>query len=157
MNSVSPGQLWSVMDVGRPRYTLRVTRVVGARVHGTLASGKETSVALAVLAHGQRGARLVEHADGRSAALPKYDAGAPVQTCEDTKTASDYVKTFKPKGVARAGDKEREALRLREEEKVPFADLAKRYGVTRGTMSAWLSRARAAREEERNQVLGRTG
>lgn len=154
MNGVLSGQLWSLMDANCPRYTLRVTHIECASVFGTLAGGKEVVVALSVLAMGRRGARLVERSDGTPVELPKYDAGVPLRTYEDTRTASDYVKTKGPKGVARASEQAKEALRLKESG-TSFADLAVRYGVTPGTMSGWLSRAREAREDERN--LRRTG
>jgi len=143
------------MDIGKHRYTIVVTRIDGHRVFATLPSGRETSVGLTVLAYGRRSARLVQHADGRSAEPPKCGAAPPSKASEDTKTASDYIKTKRPKGIAKAGDKEREALHLKEVDGWTVKRLTAFYKVSTGTMSAWLSRAREAREDERN--LGRTG
>jgi len=150
MSSVSVGQLWSVMDAFRPRYTLRVTRIDGGRVQGTLAGGKLASIDRSVLMRGRRGAYLVEHADGRSAPLPKHYSGSPLKTLEDTRTASDYVKPLKPpRGMARAGEQQREALAM-VESGASFKDVCTHFGKDRGTMSAWLLKAREAREDEKN-------
>ena len=149
MSSVSIGQLWSVMDAFRPRYTLRVTRIDGGRVQGTLAGGKLASIDRSVLMRGRRGAYLVEHADGRSAPLPKHHSGSPLKTLEDTRTASDYKPPKGPRGIARAGELQRAALAMREAG-VSFKDVCEHFGKNRGTMSAWLLRAREQREDERN-------
>ncbi len=154
MTRVQKGQLWSLMDAERPRYTLRVTRIKNGRAFGTLAGGKEYSIAVSVLAGGQRGARLVENADGSLAVptkkqLQRRGLVPSAPSLEETRTASDYLKEAEPKGVVRASNLQREALALREKG-ASLLELAKKYGKGTGVISAWLSRAREAREDERN-------
>jgi len=63
MLSPAVGQLWSVMNDYRHRYELRITRIEGGRVQGTLPNGKVMSLDRSVLTRGRRGAHLVEHVD----------------------------------------------------------------------------------------------
>jgi Sigma-70, region 4 len=147
-------QIWSLMDASRPRYWLRVVRVEGLVVHGVLEGGTPYRVSLSVLRHGRRGARLEAYPDGTLAEHPKYDAGY-TPTVEETKTASDYVRVVKPKGMARASERDREALRLREEEGVKVREIAARLGITMLSAAGAMRRARLARQDER--YLGRTG
>ena len=160
MTRIVPGQLWSLMDSLRPRYTLRITRTSEKIAFGTLANGKKARVELSVLQHGRRGARLVERADGSLAGpceRQKRDAALPRVSVADTKTASDYIKTKAPKGVTPANQVQREALTLREAG-ASVDDLCAKYGKTRGIINAWISRAREAREDERNvAALKRVG
>jgi len=152
VNRVVPGQLWSLLDSLRPRYTIRVTRIVGLRVYGTLAGGKKVNVHLSVLRHGRRGSRLVEHPDGSPAepcGRQQRDSVKPRLSVEDTRSASDYVKTTEPRGVTHTNDLQREALALREAG-VSIGDLCVKYGKSYGVVSAWLSRAREAREDGRS-------
>lgn len=143
------------MNVGKHRYRFTIVAIVGKRVDGVLGNGRPESVDLSVLVHGRRAARLERHPDGTEAKSPKYNAGPPLKTAEDKRSASDYIRSTAPKGIAKAGSREREALRLKESGEKTFAELVEMFGVSPGTMSAWLSRAREAREDERN--LGRTG
>jgi hypothetical protein len=154
------GQLWSLMDSMRPRYTLRITRVTIKRAFGILEGGKEGSVNIGVLQQGRRGARLIEHPDGTLAEpcerQRRERATFRVPDVE-TKTASDFVKKTEPRGVVRTGDLQREALALRESG-VSVDVLCAKYGKTRGTVNAWVCRAREEREDERNRAaLRRAG
>jgi hypothetical protein len=141
------------MDSNRPRYTIRVTRIVGLRVYGKLAGGTTYSVYLSVLAHGRRGSRLEEHADGTPAEPPRHGKGY-TPTVEETKTASDYVRETKPKGVVHASERDREALAMREAG-ARVIDVARFLGVSAMNAAAAMKRARLARQDERH--LGRTG
>jgi hypothetical protein len=151
------GQLWSLMDAMRPRYTLRITRKSGTRAYGTMPDGKERSVELNVLQHGHRGARLIEHPNGKLAGPCKRqvrDSVLPRVAVVETKTASEYVKTQRPKGITPTNGTQREALALLEAG-TSVDDLCVKYDKPRSVVVAWLSRAREARRDERNAAACR--
>ena len=153
-NSVLVGQTWSLMNIYERRYTLAVIRIEGHRVFGRLAGGKETSVELKGLIRGHRGAHLVTNADGTPAPPMRRDGFQ--QTREETKTASDYVKPAKgPRGVVRANDRAAEALAMKKAGK-SCDEIGAHFKVKPGTVSAMLSRAREALEEERNMKAMRS-
>ena len=141
------------MDSNRPRYTMRVTRVVGLRVFGTLANGKAYSVLLSVLKNRRRGSRLEEEADGTKAVHePRY--ATTQSNAMERRTASECVKTKAPKGMTPSGENEREALAMREQG-LGLAEIAEKQGVSVDNVKARLRRARESIRDER--MLGRTG
>jgi len=153
MNRVEPGQIWSLVDAERPRYDFIITHIENGRAHGVCPGGKLYSVSVRALARGARGANLVENADGSPAVLTRRQRSrrgmiAPARP-EVDKTASDFLKTSAPKGVARVGEKQQRALELHESG-TTVKQLCEMYGKNKGTISAWLSRAREAREDARN-------
>lgn len=151
---VVSGQLWSLMGSDRPRYTMRVTRVVGLKVYGTLAGGKAYSVSLSVFTHRRRGARLEEEANG-TCVVHGHQYAAVQSNAMERRTASECVKEKSPRGMTPSGENEREALRLRDKEKLGLEEIAKRQGVSVDNVKARLRRAREALRDER--MLGRTG
>lgn len=155
MNKVISGQVWSLMDVGKHRYLFTIDRIEGRRAFGHIGNGRPERVDLTVLTRGRRSARLERHPDGTVAErAPRYKGKTP-PTLEDTATASDYIRTSEPRGIAKASDRQRQALIMREVDDRSISDIAIHFGVTKSIVNGWLSKAREAREEERN--LRRTG
>jgi hypothetical protein len=140
------------------RYEFDVVSIEGsgrdARVHYTLVkSGRPGNVLLSVLQKGLRASRLVRHSDGHEAYRPPADKLS--LTAEETKTASDYRRVTKPKGVAKAAPHMEEAFRMRTELKIPVGEVAAHFDVSTNRIASWCKVVRDAREDEQN--LGRTG
>ena len=150
MNHVARGQLWSLMDSERPRFTFRVKRILGRRVVGELAGGKVRTISLSVLTHGHRGARLVENADGTPVEEIK-----PIWTPreEDSRKASDYVREVKPRGVVTARANHAEALAMSRAGR-PHREIAAKFGIDVKLVAGWLRTARDAEMDERNRKAG---
>ena len=154
-NPVVVGQTWSIMNLYERRYLFTVDRIDGARVHGHLKSGRPSQVELKALVRGRRGAQLIMNADGTPAPPMLRDGFRPEK--EETKTASDYVKPAKgPRGVVKAGEREALALQMQKEGK-SCREIGVVFGITMGSVSAMLSRAREALREEQNLKALRTG
>jgi DNA-directed RNA polymerase specialized sigma24 family protein len=152
MNYVAVGQLWTLMDSNRPRFTIRLTRIDGARVFGTLAGGTTRTLSLTALVNGRRGAHLLENADGSPAEEIPEKPSEP-RLLEDTRTASDYVRPTKPRGFAPTNAKYVEALRMVRDGKT-HQEIADRFGVSKKTIPCWIRNARDAEMDERNRKAG---
>ena len=64
-------------------------------------------------------------------------------------TASDHRKVAAPRGTPRVDDRMRAAARQREEG-ASLGELAKLYGVQRGTITGWCAKVAEAQADERN-------
>lgn len=150
MRTVRIDQVWSLLSQDMMRYEMRVLQVGKHRVIGVMPrSGKRVNVSRRALQRGLRGARLVQEADG-SRPPPDLRALATGDRCLQPPRHVPPPRRSEPRGVARAGDRERRALALREAG-VSTTEIARRLGVKLSTIGGWLTRAREARQEEANR------
>lgn len=156
---VRVGQVWNIDDTfGRPPIKLRVDRLeVGRAICTVLKRGdvegkRDFVVKLRVLTHGFRHAKLVAEAPGTP---PQVRPAPAAPKVERVRTASELVKTKKPKGAATASPRMREAHRMRHEEGKSLDEVAEHFGVAKYLISQWCSKVEEALHSER--ILARTG
>lgn len=147
------GQTWSFLTPQGFRVRIKIERFglrnQEMRAFGPTVGGKrEAQIRVATLVHGRCGARLELEVDGSVPFKAPTTAGHRLR--EDTMAASDYVKTKRPKGTVTCDERVREALRLRAEG-VSADVVAKKFGISPGTLWTWSSKARAAEQDARNR------
>ncbi|SRR5579875_2027012 len=169
MNSVSVGQIWSLISFGSKRYEFMVDgfemkgerRAVGVILEPRLPAGvkhrviksaypKPHSVPVKVLERGRRGAHLVRNADGSLAELPKFDRAPLLADKSEGVSASQLVREYKPRGLAKCPPNAMKALALKKQGWT-IERLMSHFGKSKGTVNGWLRAARDVEDEERNR------
>ena len=145
-------QVWSVLDARSIRVVFEIREIrqdVGElRAFGVLVSnGKPVSFAVSALAKGLRSARLVRRADGSPPGpedRPKHKNMLPDPDLK--KTASDFRRTTKPKGLATASPLAERAFEMRKTMKIK--DVARALGVSPSRVSDLCECVRNKRADE---------
>ena len=114
--------------------------------YGVLDNGKPISFTVAALSRGMRGARLVRHADGHEPYRPKVSE-RPDES--DLRTASDFRRTSGPRGLTKASEKMELAYKMRHDQGLPVAEVAKHFGISANRLAAWCAQAREARADRK--------
>jgi hypothetical protein len=142
---IEPGQVWSyLVDVGtgpRARIEVTLTKVENGIAQGVDAKGGSRSISVSALKRRARGAYLTTEGPG-----PKKEY--KFKALEDPKVRRPPRET-RPHGIQPPSAKYAEALKMKREGKT-LAEIGEHFGEKTGSISNWLTKARAAEEDVRN-------
>lgn len=132
MTPVIVGQVWRISDFLAGRVNVTIKAIGAATVTATSPSGREYTIPLRTLARGLRGSVLVRHADGTEveARRPRAYRG----TSKEKRSASDLLRTERPRGVKAVSANHRAIAEARAEGATP-TQVAERFGISVGAVS----------------------
>jgi hypothetical protein len=145
------GQVWQVLIGPYSLVQLTITHMDDMRVYGLGKSGKEFGILRTVFDRGMRSAKMLLDEHGRDVSRCRARKRVEKFTTPliETKTASDFRCTKRPRGAVTANPRRVEAFRLFQGGS-SVDSLAERYGVTSSAVFAWLRLERERLEDERN-------
>ena len=132
MTRVEPGQVWRIADMIAGRVDVTITKIEGSTVTGVAPSGREYTIPLKTLKRGLRGSALARHADGTEVDPKRPRAYRGLST--EKRTASELLKTERPRGVKAVSENHR-AIATARAAGASVAEVAGRFGIAPGTVS----------------------